>query len=81
MEEKVHNKVRFLRRLNDWSQEQLGQALGVTRHTILAIENGKYEPSIALALKIARYFKLPLEEIFWLQSKEEGDHDVQKPAD
>ena len=48
------------------TQEQLGSALGVTRHTILAIENGRYEPSIALALKIAAYFKVPREEIFWL---------------
>ncbi len=69
---RVKNKLRLLRRMNDLTQEQLGEALGVTRHTILAIENGKYEPSIALALKIALYFKLPLEEIFWLES-EKGD--------
>ncbi|MFX4261492.1 helix-turn-helix transcriptional regulator [Pelotomaculum propionicicum] len=63
---KVQNKLRMLRKMNDLTQEQLGEALGVTRHTILAIENGKYEPSVALALKIALFFKMPLEEIFWL---------------
>ncbi len=63
---RVENKLRLLRKLNDLTQEQLGEALGVTRHTILAIENGKYEPSVALALKIAMFFKIPLEEIFWL---------------
>jgi len=62
--------------MNDLTQEQLGEALGVTRHTILAIENGKYEPSIALALKIASYFKLPLEEIFWLESEKEDERHV-----
>lgn len=69
--DKVHNKLRWLRKMSDLTQEQLGESLGVTRHTILAIENGRYEPSIALALKIAKYFKLPLEEIFWLEQKEE----------
>ncbi|MDH7479316.1 MAG: helix-turn-helix transcriptional regulator [Syntrophomonadaceae bacterium] len=72
MPQKVKNKLRQLRRLGDLTQEQLGEALGVTRHTILAIENGRYEPSIALALKIASYFRLPVEEIFWLDSGKEG---------
>lgn len=63
---RVENKLRLLRKMNDLTQEQLGEALGVTRHTILAIENGKYEPSVELALKIALFFKMPLEEIFWL---------------
>jgi putative transcriptional regulator len=48
MSGRVKNKLRLLRRMNDLTQEQLAEALGVTRHTILAIENGKYEPSIAL---------------------------------
>jgi putative transcriptional regulator len=74
--DRVKNKLRLLRNVNELTQEQLGEALGVTRHTIMAIENGRYEPSIALALKIASYFKLPLEEIFWLaeNEKEGGRH-------
>lgn len=73
---RVKNRLRSLRRLNDLTQEHLGESLGVTRHTILAIENGKYEPSIALALKIAAYFSLPLEEIFWLEPEKEDSPDV-----
>ncbi len=70
MSDRVKNKLRLLRNIHELTQEQLGEALGVTRHTIMAIENGRYEPSIALALKIALYFKLPLEEIFWLAESE-----------
>lgn len=70
---KVNNKLRFLRRLRDLTQEELGEALGVTRHTILAIENRKYEPSIALALRIAKLFETPVEEIFWLEKERQGD--------
>jgi len=78
MKDKVKNKLRFLRRSTDLSQEQLGQALGVTRHTIMALENGKYEPSIALALKIAQYFNQPVENIFWFESKEEETCNVRE---
>lgn len=67
--DEVQNKLKLLRVMADLSQEQLAQVLGVTRHSIMAIENGKYVPSIALALKIARYFKKPLEEIFWLDEE------------
>jgi len=68
--DRVKNKLRLLRNMRELTQEQLGETLGVTRHTVMAIENGRYEPSIALALKIAAYFKLPLEEIFWLAENE-----------
>lgn len=68
----VGNKLRYYRRLRDLTQEELGDALGVTRHTILAIENNKYEPSIALALKIALFFDLPVEEIFYLIDNQGG---------
>lgn len=70
MSDRVKNKLRLLRNMRELTQEQLGETLGVTRHTVMAIENGRYEPSIALALKIAAYFKLPLEEIFWLAENE-----------
>ncbi len=77
MSDRVKNKLRLLRNMRELTQEQLGEALGVTRHTIMAIENGRYEPSIALALKIATYFKLPLEEIFWLaENEKDGDRHV-----
>lgn len=54
------------------TQEELGNALGVTRHTIMALESRKYEPSIALALAIAHFFQVPVEEVFFLESEGEG---------
>lgn len=67
MADSVHNKLKLLRVTRDLTQEELAEALGVTRHTIMAIENGRYLPSIALALRVAQYFDRPLEEIFWLE--------------
>lgn len=58
--------------MNDMTQEELGGALGVTRHTIMALESRKYEPSIALALAIAQFFKVPVEEIFYFENEGEG---------
>jgi len=48
------------------TQEQLAEALGVSRQTVIAIEKGNYVPSVFLALKIAKFFQVPLEEIFHL---------------
>ena len=56
--------IRELRTKAELTQEQLGEALGVTRQTINAIEQGKYEPSITLAFKCSRYFKAPIEKLF-----------------
>ncbi len=50
--------------MHDLTQEALAQDLGVTRQTILAIEKGKYDPSLDLAFKIARYFGVRLDEVF-----------------
>jgi putative transcriptional regulator len=50
--------------MNDLTQEELAQALGVTRQTILAIEKGKYDPSLELAFRMAKYFNTTIEEIF-----------------
>ena len=49
------------------SQQALANAVGVTRLTIHSIENGKFNPSTLLALKIARYFALKVEEVFFIQ--------------
>lgn len=48
------------------TQEELARVLGVTRQTIIAIEKGNYTPSVLLALKIAKFFKKPVESIFRL---------------
>ena len=51
-------------------QEDLARALGVSRQTVIAIENDKYNPTLELAMKIARLLKLPVEEIFFLEEGE-----------
>jgi putative transcriptional regulator len=50
--------------MHDLTQEDLAKVVGVTRQTILAIEKGKYVPSLDLAFKIARHFKVNIEEVF-----------------
>ena len=50
--------------MQDLTQEDLTKAIGVTRQTILAIEKGKYIPSLDLAFRISRYFKVNIEEVF-----------------
>ena len=64
MREIISNKVYELRSKANITQEVLAEAIGVTRQTIIAIEKGNYTPSVILALKIAKFFKKPLEEIF-----------------
>jgi putative transcriptional regulator len=56
--------VRTLRSAKGLSQQALGEALGVSRQTINAIEQGRYDPSLPLAIRLARYFGLTVEEIF-----------------
>jgi putative transcriptional regulator len=51
---------------NDMSQQELAQAVGVTRQTIIAVEKGRFVPSTLLALKLARFFGKPVEAIFHL---------------
>ena len=60
----MENKLRVLRAVRDITQEDLARELGVTRQTIHAIENDKYDPSLALAFKLARFFETKIEEIF-----------------
>ena len=64
MKEYIQNKVNILRTEKGITQEDLAQAVDVSRQTIIAIEKGKYTPSVHLALKLAAYFKTPLEKIF-----------------
>lgn len=60
----MKNTLRQLRTARDWSQADLADKLGVSRQTINAIETEKYDPSLPLAFKVARLFKLPIENIF-----------------
>ena len=60
----MKNRLEALRKEKGIRQEDLAQALDVSRQTIISLEKGKYNPSLALAFKLARYFALPIEEIF-----------------
>lgn len=60
----MKSRVRELRNSKNWSQADLAEKLDVSRQTVNSIEVEKYDPSLPLALKIARLFKLPVEEIF-----------------
>ncbi|MDQ0174597.1 helix-turn-helix transcriptional regulator [Bacillus chungangensis] len=60
----MKNRLEEIRKKHRISQEELATALEVTRQTIGSLENGRYNPSIILAFKIARYFKMSIEEIF-----------------
>lgn len=62
----MKKKIRVMRAVREITQDELASAIGVTRQTIIAIEKGKFDPSLSLslALGIARYFQLPVETIF-----------------
>jgi putative transcriptional regulator len=60
----MRNKIKVYRAMHDLTQEDLARAIGVTRQTILAIEKGKYVPSLDLAFKISRHFQVNIEEVF-----------------
>ncbi len=64
MEEYVLNEVNTLRTKKGATQEELAHAVGVSRQTIIAIERGKYTPSVLLALKLGKYFGVSIEKIF-----------------
>lgn len=62
---KVTNSIRALRFANgEMTQAQLAERVGVTRQTIIAIEQGRYSPSLEMAFRIARVFKVPLDDVF-----------------
>ncbi|MBR1368425.1 XRE family transcriptional regulator [Methanocalculus chunghsingensis] len=66
----MNNRIKIYRTEHGLTQEELAVALGVTRQTILAIEKGKYDPSLELAFKISRYFGVTMEEIFLYEDED-----------
>jgi putative transcriptional regulator len=70
MPERLVNDIRTLRFLQgEMTQGELGKRIGVTRQTVAAIEQGRYSPSLETALRIARVFSKPVEEIFhWVET-------------
>ena len=60
----MKNRLEELRKACGIRQEDVAQALGVSRQTVISLEKGKYNPSLALAFRLSRFFGLPIEEIF-----------------
>ncbi len=62
----MKNKLKVYRAMHELTQEQLADEIGVSRQTVIAIESNKYLPSLGLAFKIAKFFKVTIEDIFSL---------------
>ena len=70
---RINNNIRTLRFFRDeMTQQQLAEKVGVTRQTIIAMEKGKYSPSLELAFRIALVFEVPLEEVFSYDLEDEA---------
>ncbi|MCC8356411.1 MAG: helix-turn-helix transcriptional regulator [Oscillospiraceae bacterium] len=67
----MKNNLEQLRKERGIRQEELAAALGVSRQTIISLEKGRYNPSIVLAFKLARYFDRQIEDIFFYEEEEE----------
>lgn len=65
----IHNQIRVLRAARGMTQEQLATACGVTRQTIIALEAGKYSPSLELAFKLAHALERNLDDVFQYEEK------------
>ncbi|MCA9398007.1 helix-turn-helix transcriptional regulator, partial [candidate division WWE3 bacterium] len=65
----VHNSVQQFRKNATVTQEELAEAVGVTRQTIIAIEKGNYTPSVLLAIKLANFFDTSVKEVFYLDNE------------
>lgn len=69
----INNNIRTFRfHNNEITQQELADKVGVTRQTIVAIENGKYSPTLELAFRIARVFNVPLDEVFTFNPEEDS---------
>jgi len=69
----INNNIRRLRFMaNEITQQELADKTGVTRQTMVAIENGKYSPTLELAFRIARVFNVPLDEVFSFNDEDDS---------
>lgn len=68
----MNNRIEAIRRERGIRQEEFARSMGVSRQTISSLENGRYNPSILLAHKIARYFGMTIEEVFVFDEEEQA---------
>jgi putative transcriptional regulator len=77
---KITNSIRALRfARGELTQAQLAEQIGVTRQTIIAIEQGRYSPSLEMAFQVARVFQVPLEDVFQYPDAESPDPESPDP--
>ena len=67
----MKNKIENIRKEQGLLQDEMAKALGVSRQTISSLENGRYNPSILLAHKIAKYFGMTIEEVFLFEEEDD----------
>lgn len=67
----VNNRLKEVRLQHELTQEQLAEGVGVTRQTIIAVEKGRFTPSVKLALALARVLEVRVEDLFWLADEQE----------
>ncbi len=60
----MNNRLEELRNQKGWTQQELADRVAVSRQTIISLENGRYNPSILLAFRLARLFEMPIEDLF-----------------
>lgn len=69
----LYNRLKVFRAMHKLTQEELAEKIGITRQTVIAIESGKYLPSLGLAFRLARLFKVNIEDIFSFRKGGESD--------
>ncbi len=69
---KIENEIQVFRNSKGLTQQELAEAVGVTRATIIALEKGSYNPSLELAFRLARFFNKKIDDLFWVPSKQGG---------
>lgn len=67
----MKNQIEFLRKKKGWTQQELAEQVAVSRQTIISLENGRYNPTILLAFRLAEVFQTPIETIFIYQNQSE----------
>ncbi len=74
----LRNQIKVQRAMRNLTQEELASKIGVTRKTINTIENGKFVPSTILAIRLARFFEIKVEELFELIENNSGENKAEK---
>jgi putative transcriptional regulator len=69
----MNNRLEDLRNQKGWTQQELADRVAVSRQTIISLENGRYNPSILLAFRLARLFEMPIEDLFLYSEEDEHE--------